>query len=90
MKAPGPLPSCNGPRSIGVRSLKALAKEIYQVCRYYGSYRVYWSKELSEESIKDWLKGGENTVFVYEKKDETKLRLPSLVKKREEMAKADV
>lgn len=47
--------------------LKSLAKEIYQICRYYGSYRVYRARELTEESIKDWLAAGENTIFVYEK-----------------------
>lgn len=61
--------------------LKALAKEIHQVCRYYGTYRVYWYKEMTEETILEWLQGGENTLFVYPERDD-KLRLKQLTQKR--------
>jgi len=69
--------------------LTSLAKEVYKVCRYYSNYRVHWAG-VDEEGVKAWLKGGENTVFVYEKRDETKLHLPSLVKARKKLAIGNV
>lgn len=60
--------------------LQRLAKEVHQVCRMYGTYRVYWCKELTEEYVLRWLQGGENTLF--ERPDPEKFRLKSLAKNK--------
>lgn len=68
--------------------LGELAKEILQICRYYGSYRVHWCKELTDKAILSWLLGGENVLFVRaEPADPKKLRLKSLVGKNQKMDK---
>lgn len=61
--------------------LNSLAKDIINVCRYYGGYRVHWFRELTEDAIKSWLRGEPNTLFEREEKDPTKLRLASLTSK---------
>jgi len=66
---------------------KALAKEIYQVCRSFGTYRVHWTRELNEEAIVAWLHGEKNEIFERPvPPDPGKLRLKSLVQRRLKMS----
>lgn len=67
--------------------LEDLAKEIYQVCHYYGSYRVYYCKELTVEVIHDWMLGSENTIF--QQPDPDKFRSKTLMKKHQKRQKLE-